>query len=263
MPIRSSQPVHLSIGAYGRLPHQVAIAHALHYPPSDPVLGVLSTAKMQLCPQNRSRVDVEMAVALRRNHPDIEWRLHANVWLADRPRIVDLCDWPNEPDWFAQVGQLSGFLKAPTYTAHAGQRGKATVDQVLRYALEAEQCFGLPVGIEGHYPTPRQPDFWLFSSWEEYRLLLGSGVHYALDLSHLHILATCSGRIEWSLVQELLANDKCLEVHVSGNDGSADQHLPLEADDLPWWFPLLDAVHETAVIFSEGKQSPAYPLLIS
>ena len=73
------RPVHLSLGAYGRCPHHLAIAQALNQSPSDPLLGNLSTSKLQLCPQNRGRIDSEMARHLRLNHPEIEWRLHANV----------------------------------------------------------------------------------------------------------------------------------------------------------------------------------------
>lgn len=244
-------PVHVSLGAYGKLSHENAIAHALAHPPSEPLLGRLSTAHLQLCPQNRGQVDAHLAALLRKNHPDVSFRLHANVQVTDTPRIVDLCDWPHEKAWFAQIANVSAALQAPAYIAHAGKRERASVVDVLNHVREVEQLFGIPVGIEGHYSTPRNT--WLIHSWEEYRQLLDSGVHYALDLSHLNILAVRSRRIEWSLVQEMLASENCLEVHVSGNDGSADQHLPLETP--PWWFPLLADIHAHAVIFSEGRQT--------
>ncbi len=246
-------PVHLSLGAYGRCPHYVAIEQALTHLPVDPLIGNLSTAKLQLCPQNRGRIDVEMARRLRVDHPTIEWRLHANVQIDYQPRLVDLCDWRDELYWFAQLSKLSAVLGAPAYTAHAGRRGKASLTEVLRYTLEAEQLFGLPVGIEGHYPTKH--DTWLLSTWAEYRMLLESGAHYALDLSHLHIVATASGYVEWGLLQELLASPKCLEVHLSGNDGSADQHHALDVASVPWWWVLLADVNPNAVLFSEGRQS--------
>lgn len=249
------RPVHVSLGMYGKLPHRNAIAQALACPPLEPLLGQLSTAHLQLCPQNRGRVDMHLAAAFRKSHPEVAFRLHANVQVEEKPRIVDLCDWPVEKGWFAEAAKVSAALCAPAYTAHAGKRERATVAEVLNHVREVEQLFGIPVGIEGHYPTPRNT--WLISSWEEYRQLLESGVRYALDLSHLNILAVRSGRIEWSLVREMLANPCCLEVHVSSNDGSADQHLPL--DTSPWWFPLLADVHEQAVIFSEGRQSPLMP----
>jgi hypothetical protein len=246
-------PVHISLGAYGRCPHHMAIEQALKGCPADPLIGALSTAKLQLCPQNRGRIDSEMVRALRLNHPEIEWRLHANVQVDNQARIVDLCDWRDELYWFAQVSHLSSLLSAPAYTAHAGRRGKSSLTDVLRYTLEAEQLFGIPVGIEGHYPTKH--DIWLLSTWQEYQQLLESGVHYALDLSHLHIVATASGRIEWGLVRELLASPKCLEVHLSGNDGSADQHHALGLEGVPWWWSLLTEVNPDAVLFSEGRQN--------
>ena len=252
-------PVHLSLGAYGRCPHHVAIEQALTHCPSDPLIGHLSTAKLQLCPQNRGRIDTEMARRLRLNHPEIEWRLHANVQIDGQARIVDLCDWRDELYWFAQVSRLSNVLAAPAYTAHAGRRGQASLTEVLRYTLEAEQLFGIPVGIEGHYPTKH--DIWLLSTWAEYWQLLESGAHYALDLSHLHIVATASGYVEWNLLRELLASPQCIEVHLSGNDGSADQHHSLDVEAVPWWWPLLAYVHANAVIFSEGRQTIASPMI--
>ena len=72
IPSSFTRPVHLSLGAYGRCPHHVAIAHALTQSPSDPLLGNLSTTKLQLCPQNQGRIDCDMALKLRRNHPNIE-----------------------------------------------------------------------------------------------------------------------------------------------------------------------------------------------
>jgi hypothetical protein len=100
-PSSFTRPVHLSLGAYGRCHHHVAITQALTQLPSDPLLGNLSTSKLQLCPQNRGRLGCEMALELRRNHPSIEWRLHANVQIDGQARIVDLCD------WFTSVSFLS------------------------------------------------------------------------------------------------------------------------------------------------------------
>lgn len=250
-PFKLDRPVHISLGAYGRMPHGLAIAKALHEMPKDPMLGRLSSERMQLCPQGRGRLDVEFAQELVKSFPSVEWRLHANVQLEYSQRVVDLAHWPTKRGWFTQLGQVSAALKAPVYTAHAGRRDQATVNQVLSYVREAEQFLGIPVGLEGHYPT--RSGVWLFSSWTEYRKLLESDVHYALDLSHLHILATQSGRIEWSLMQELVSSPQCLEIHVSANDGSADQHQLL--DGPTWWLPLLSQANSDAVIFSEGKLS--------
>lgn len=234
---------------YGRIFHREAIDLSLANPPVDPLLGQLSTTHLQLCPQNRGRVDRAMADDLRWHYPGIRFRLHANVQLGEKLLRVDWCDWETQRSWFETCAEVSAALGAPAYTAHAGRRGKATVEQVLRCVRLAEQDFGIPVGIEGHYPTPR--DTWLISTWEEYRQMLESGVHYALDLSHLNILAVQSGRIEWDLIRDLLASDQCLEIHVSENDGTGDQHLPMTT--VPWWFSLLEHAHPDVVIFSEGR----------
>lgn len=251
MSTHCDRPVYVSLGSYGRISHEQAVLRAVHSNPMDPLLGQLSAQKLQLCPQNRGQVDAAMAMQLRKAYPSVEWRLHANVQIEPEMRRVDLCDWPAEKVWFTQAAAISAALGAPVYTVHAGYRSKATVQAVLNHVRDIEQLFGIPVGIEGHYPTYNH--VWLFNNWEEYRLLLESGVHYALDLSHLHILVCCSQTVEWTLVQELLSSPQCLELHVSGNDGTADQHQPLQ--EPPWWLALLEHLHTDAVIFSEGKQS--------
>jgi hypothetical protein len=243
-------PVHVSLGSYGRTSHLAAIASMLVTHPADPILGRLSTDHVQICPQNHGQFTLEMAQEVRRALPDICWRLHANVRVNGAHRMVDICDWPQARDYFTDLARLSSALNAPAYSAHAGKRGQASLAEVFQFARELEDLFGVPVGIEGHYPT--KGDFWLLSSWAEYRALFASGVHYALDLSHLHILATRSGIWEWNLVREMLACERCIEVHLSANDGHADQHLPLL--ERPWWFPLLADIHPHATVFSEGSQ---------
>lgn len=251
MNCKGDRPIHVSLGAYGRMPHGLAVSKAVHHTPSDPVLGRLSAQRLQLCPQGRGRLDADFASELVKAYPGIEWRLHANVQLESALRVVDLAHWPQERDWFERLARVSAALKAPAYTAHAGRREQATVTQVLRHVREVEQSLGIPVGVEGHYPTPG--GIWLFGCWAEYRTLFESGVRYALDLSHLHILAVQSGRIEWGLLREMVASPNCLEIHVSANDGSADRHEPLTGP--AWWLPLLAEAHPDAVIFYEGKQS--------
>ena len=50
---------------------------------------------------------------------------------------------------------------------------------------------------------------------------------------------------------ELLACERCIEVHVSDNDGRGDWHQVCEST--PWWHELLAHVHAGAVVFSEGN----------
>lgn len=247
--VQTDAPIaHVSLGAYGRIPHEIAIAEAIAHPPVDPLLGSLSPRKLQLCPQNLGCLDVGMAGDLRRQYPEVEWRLHANVRIQNTHQIIDLCDWPEQREYFQQLGRISKALDAPAYSLHAGKRSQATVTEVIRYSHELAQVFGVPVAIEGHYPTPRNS--WLFSSWQEYRQLLESDACFALDLSHLNILASHENAVEIGLVSEMLSSERCLEIHVSANDGRRDQHLPLM--EKPWWWPLLKHAHANAVVFSEG-----------
>jgi hypothetical protein len=247
----SRPPIHVSLGAYGRTPHLVAIAEMLVSPPEEPILGnsrrttCKSARRTTVCSRWRRRRKFGAAL------PAIHWRLHANVRVRGIHRWADICDWPQERDYFRELARVSQALDAPAYTAHAGRRHGATLKDVFRHTRELEDLFGVPVGIEGHYPT--HGDYWLISSWREYRALLESGVRYALDLSHLHILAITTNTWERNLVLEMLACERCLEVHVSGNNGHADQHRQLTEE--PWWFQLLAYVHPNATVFSEGRQS--------
>jgi hypothetical protein len=52
-------------------------------------------------------------------------------------------------------------------------------------------------------------------------------------------------------VRDMLACERCIEVHVSANDGRGDWHQVCEQP--PWWWPLLQYINPKAVVFSEGN----------
>lgn len=239
---------HVSLACWPGLCHEEAVQR-LVAPPVEPCFGRLSIAHVQLVPQNMGTLDGTLADLFRQAFPATRFRLHANVRVLPRHVMVDLSNLTRHTEWLCQAARISQRLDAPAYTAHAGLRSQASLDEMLDNARRCADVFGCPVGIEGHYPTPR--DTWLVSSWEEYRAVFESGVPYALDLSHLHIVATHSGRHEETLVAEMLACERCLEIHVSANDGRGDQHDV--CDEPPWWFALLAGAHPAAVIFSEGN----------
>lgn len=167
----------------------------------------------------------------------------------DKRRIADLSGFNRHADWFARAARVSQHLRAPAYTAHAGRRAESSLPEMLDNARRCADLFGCPVGVEGHYPS--RGDTWLVSNWQEYRAMFESGVPYALDLSHLNIVAHHTGCLERGLVAEMLACERCLEVHVSANDGTGDQHAV--CDTPPWWLTLLRHAHRDAVVFSEGN----------
>ncbi|MDR0458176.1 MAG: hypothetical protein LBH10_03995, partial [Burkholderiaceae bacterium] len=219
-------------------------------PVHEPLFGRLSDVHVQMAPQSLKCLTEERADALRGIHSETQFRLHANVRVLPERRLADLSNFEQNRDWFEQAARINGLLQARAYTAHAGRRSNATLDRALDNARRCADLFGCTVGIEGHYPTGG--DVWLVSSWPEYRQVFESGVPYALDMSHLNILAARTGRQEITLVAEMLACERCIEVHVSDNDGQRDEHRVCTTPR--WWYPLLTThVNPKAVIFSEGN----------
>ncbi len=245
-----SMTCNVSLGAYGRVTLMEAVKAALTTAPKDPVLGPLSVRHLQLCPQSRGKIDEDVAAMLRREFPDVSWRLHANVQLDDRQRVVDLVDMSREREWFSRVRRVSEALGAEVYSAHAGRRrGSHSMKALIVETLQLEDRLGMPVAIEGHYPTPDHD--WLVDCWAEYRWLFDSGCRYVIDLSHINILAAQSGLYNLEMLKEALASPNCLEVHLSHNNGIRDDHLPLE--DEPWWLHLLSYTNPNATLFYEGR----------
>lgn len=245
--------INISMAAFPGLRHHLAVDQALRAARSgrlrEPAFGALSTRHIQLVPQNMGRLDESLAAALCEAYPDVQFRLHANVRLLDRHRIADLSSYAQHADWFAQAARVHRVLGAKAYTAHSGSRALTSIDDMLDNARRCADLFGCPVGVEGQYPTDN--DSLLVSSWREYEYVMRSGVPYAVDLSHLTILACKSGNREDALVREMLASPACIEVHLSDNDGRGDQHQI--CDEQTWWMPLLPHINPGAVVFSEGN----------
>lgn len=228
---------------------------------SEPALGKLSVGHIQLCPQNFGAIDDVLIEKLKTIAPDTQFRLHANVrapingqphWDASNFSSTTL-------PYFQEMADVSKKLNAPAYSLHAGSRKNASLASLIDTQKTLQDMFEVPVAIEGLYPTVR--DEYLVSTWAEYRWLMDNNVPYALDLSHLAILAKKSKQIESSLVLDLMTSDLCLEIHVSDNDGRSDSHLPL--DRHPWWWESLvnaRTINTRPVLFSEGNQLKGMPL---
>ena len=245
--------INISLGAYpGRSPAS-AMMSFLEKQPKDPVLGDLSCQETQICPQNCIEILTEdYANNLKQSFPDTRFRLHANVRVLEKHIPgAHLSAYRRYRKYFQKMASISRIFDAKIYTLHAGSKTEAPWRLLLYSVKQLEDLFGISVGIEGHYPTAGGK-FWL-DSWEEYRMLYESGAGYVIDLSHLHILATQTGKLEIELIRDMLACDRCLEVHLSHNDGSRDQHVPLEANNPPWWIRLLHGIHPKAAVFYEGR----------
>ena len=219
----------------------------------EPMFGRLQVQHVQFVPQSSGLLTQQVACSLATKYPGTRFRLHANVRLLTQYRVADLANLPKQLDWFSLAAQVSQALNAPAYSAHAGRRADASLAEMLDNARRAADLFGCPVAVEGLYPT--QCDELLVSTWPEYQAVLESGVPFALDLSHLNILAWHTGRQELPLVQEMLASERCIEVHVSDNDGRGDTHQVCARP--AWWMPLLAGINPAAVVFSEGNHRRA------
>lgn len=222
---------------------------------SEPAIGTLATGHVQICPQNRGTLTLECVQKLQAIAPKTAFRLHANVEVIEGMRVPwDLGDVhkPARLPFFEALAEMSQALSAPAYTLHAGVREAGYgLPQMSDNVRRLTELFDCPVGVEGLYPHPRKNQ--LLSTGAEYRWLMDSDLHYALDLSHVHIVAKAEGGFDEGLLKDLLANERCLEIHVSDNDGSRDQHQLLTKH--VWWFNLVnDYANPDAVIFSEGNQ---------
>lgn len=242
--------VYVSLGAFPARHYREALRLAREA--SEPLLGPLSVRHVQICPQNIGDINVEDAKALRADNPDVRFRLHANARVKGWSSRADASSFGAFEGYFYELYDVMAALDAPAYTWHAGLRRNADFNQVLWRTRALEDSLGIPVGIEGLYPT--DDDRYLLSTWEEYEMLLHSRVKYALDMSHLQILAHRHGRKdrEW-IVKALLQSDACIEIHLSGNDGDGDCHGQLATE--PWWWDLFRKyANPTATVFTEGNQ---------
>jgi len=215
--------------------------------------GAVSLAHCQLCPQSFGELSDEVIERLVSENPGTQFRLHANVRPAgNRARAFDASTQGADAlAYFGELAAVSRALGARVYTLHAGERVRSTLAQACDFARRLADLFGHPVGIEGMYPEKGRK--WLVDSWEEYAQLMVS-VPYALDLSHLHILAVRSRNRNEGLVKDLLAHPNCVEVHLSHNSGTQDDHIPMRGMEAPWWARLLGHANPDAVFFSEGNQ---------
>lgn len=243
----------LSLAAFPGVRYQAAM-DLMSEPVHERQLGQLGTAHVQIVPQLcRERLTDGIVEAMLARFAGTQFRLHANVRVSEKHLLrADLSTAHFYADYFRELARLSRLMGAPSYTAHAGRREYGSFVDVLDNSRRLADVFGCPVGIEGHYPTPREPNANHVDSWQGYRDVFESDAPYVLDMSHLNIVATFERRQESTMVAEMLACERCIEVHLSANDGRGDQHDVLDCE--PWWWSQLRHIHRDAVVFSEGNQ---------
>ena len=232
-------------------------AEALHAGVTEPLVGAVSPRKIQLCPQNRGHLTTRVALQLAGDFPETEFRLHANVQVAERRGIYDASTYGKSEfiQHFKAVRTLCQALESPVYTLHAGSQQNCTLRQMIDNVRWLQDSMpDTTVGVEGLYPLPAKPQ--LMDTWDAYQAVYDAGICVALDLSHLNLLPNRPDRD--SIVRDWLRRPQTVEIHISDNDGSRDQHRLLNAATPPWWWPLLNDslphLPYTTTIFSESNQ---------
>lgn len=216
---------------------------------SDPVFGEIMTNHIQVCPQNFSEgaITEESLDKLQSVIPDTKIRLHANVRILAKTCQYDAGTIDLFPEYTKRLIGLLKHLGNP-YTLHAANNG-TPLEKQFQAVISLADSTGVPVGIEGLYPVKYSEN--TLKVWDDYVMLLNSECAYAIDLSHMNIIRHKFGAAPNGLLEALLQNERCIEVHVSGNDGKKDSHL--QCDGTEWWLPLLGTISDSAVIFYEGR----------
>lgn len=240
---------------WSSLPYDMAIQNIFDGT-IEPILGQLSSEHVQLCPQHPDFISNELLSRLQENFPNIQFRLHSDVRLVNKRGVtIDLVDFNSETKWyFETLANFSKSLNAPLYSLHAGNRNSEKLEDLFNKAHRLQEIFDCPIAVEGHYPFSNNKYF--INSWNEYESLFNSGLNYALDLSHLNIVARREGW-QYDLTKEMLTSPKCKEIHISFNEGHLDNHMIATEDQTPlWtiWKNIIEQSQTTADIFSEGNQ---------
>jgi len=229
-------------------------------------LHALDLRHAQITPQNFRRWTPALTAEFQQRYPATAFRFHASVRLdAFKPadpqyQWFDLSKTTQRPSlakhYWQALGACNDALTVDgetprPYSLHSGLRPRRASMNLLADTLgRIGEWMGCEVMVETLYPHAKVN--WWMNSWAEHEALLDSELAYAVDLSHLNILSVTEGRRD-DLVQALLRSPRCREVHISGNDGSADQHTGLHQVPNAWWWALLDEAHAEAIVFSEGQ----------
>lgn len=223
----------------------------IHSGVQEGIWGSLSSHHVQICPQSSGVITEDVAGQLREKYPHTKLRLHANARVQATHRLWDLSTVTSETlPYFEDLFSRQRQFQSPMMSLHAGYQQNCTQTQLwdnIHRLRDLAQRYNTDVCVEGLYPNPKRPQ-WI-DRWQDFEHLLHHRIPYALDLSHMKIIAQKQG---WQndLLQALLSSPLCQEVHVSDNNGQSDRHDPVLS--APHWHRFLPFIHSSAVVFSEG-----------
>jgi hypothetical protein len=263
----------ISLGCYPGIGFEEAAFRATILKPRDCLVSQFDTTSLQLCPQNNGVLTEIVIDSVMQEAPQAKLHLHANVRVENHTRslaqretsLINLVDFDPEMTFWKRMRELNNHAGGHGYSAHAGlrshcsQSGEQSIYDLIDRVSRCADFMGCRVAVEGHYPQRELKETgnsletkYLLSSWKEYEILMASDVDYVIDLSHLNILARQSKYLDVDFVNEMVANPRCLEVHLSENNGTRDSHGPITQP--VWWLECLNSIHQDAQVFYEGVQ---------
>lgn len=219
-------------------------------------LGEIGAHHIQLCPQSYGVVSLESVERLRNIFPKVSFRPHANIRLNRSMQHFDASTDVGVTEvesYFKQYREVCTILSSQAVSIHAGRRSNNSIEGMLDNVSRIQDILRVPVGVEGLYPDSKNT--WLLSTHEEYEMLLKKEVFFAIDLSHWNILYAKTKEMHADILLELLTSPRCMEIHLSGNNGSGDYHEKIRKP--PRWMPIwMEAFQKgvSAIIFSEEDQ---------
>ena len=220
------------------------IEHMVHTRPE------LSMDWVQLCPQSFGVVNEGLIDELKHRYPNTVFQLHSNVRLECGKNPVHGSShgaWVEQ--YLSTFARLTMHSGCGIYSLHTGYEDEMSLPEMFDNIRNWNERFGIIIAIEGLYPERKRKA--LVSTWAEYEQLLYAQVPYAIDLSHLNIVATAEKDLPLSLVHELLRSPHCREIHLSANNGRIDAHQPWSKNNQEWWWNLIDTKHAECIVFCE------------
>ena len=129
---------------------------------------------------------------------------------------------------------------------HSGYADEMSLQKMFENVRQWNRHYDIIIAVEGLYPERRQA---LISTWAEYEAILHANIPGAIDLSHLHIVATTERKRPLQIVRDLLRSQHCREY--LSQQWSVDAHQPWSESNSEWWWEVVDARHDECVVFCE------------
>jgi len=209
---------------------------------------------IQLCPQHIGYLSPLLINNIKIKYKEIQFRLHANVKVWDKLYLFDASSdlrLEENKKYILKLKEINNLLGSKIYSYHAGRR--CSIKRLLSNVNYLEDFLGCEVAVEGLYPTKENK--WNLSSYNDHEdMFYKTNLKYVIDFSHFNIINSVEKRIDFHLLKEMIESPRCLEIHISDNDGEKDSHHKITKE--LWWFSMMSNASLTSSvnIFSEESR---------